>query len=95
MTIKDRDEFIIMKSDIRQTQKDIESIKEDVKKISSHMSRISQSLFNDDLTGEEGVIQATRRNGVRLTKLENVKVALLGVFAAIVSGLTLIIKSFV
>tara|TARA_R110000744_G_scaffold228464_1_gene346428 strand:+ start:135 stop:422 length:288 start_codon:yes stop_codon:yes gene_type:complete len=93
MTEKDRDEFIIMKSDIQQTKKDIESIKEDVKKISSDMSRITLSMFNDDLTGSEGIIQMTKRNGVRLTKLENVKVAIIGVFAAIISGLTLMIKS--
>jgi len=92
MNDKDREEFIIMKSDISHTKDDINSIKEDVKKISSDMSRITLSMFNDDLTGTEGIIQMTNRNGVRLTKLENIKVALLGLFAAIVSGITWLIK---
>tara|TARA_R110000744_G_scaffold102758_3_gene197406 strand:- start:3838 stop:4116 length:279 start_codon:yes stop_codon:yes gene_type:complete len=92
MNEKDRDEFIIMKSDIQHTKEGIKSIQDNVKEISLNMSRITLSMFNDDLTGSEGIIQMTKRNGVRLTKLENIKVAVIALFTAVVSGVTWMLK---
>lgn len=83
MNGKDREDFVLMKSDIRQTKKDTEKIKIVIDSVSKTVTKISQKLFKDDDTGEEGYFQVAMNNRVRLTKLENIKVAVIFVFLAI------------
>lgn len=93
MTEKDREEFILMKADVNHTKNDIIEIKKDLKVISENMAKITRSLFNDEETGEQGVIQTTRRNSSRLHKLENIKVAVLVIYATVSAGIGWAIKS--
>jgi len=93
MNAKDREDFTLMKADVKHTKENVRLIKEDVSNINANMTKISNKLFNDDLTGEEGLIQLTKRNGVRLTKLENFKVALLAIYAALSGALGWFIKA--
>lgn len=93
MNDKDREEFGVMKSDIKHTKNDIKEIKTDVGNISKTMTKISLALFNDDSTGEKGLIQVTKRNGIRLTKLENIKIAMLFIYGTIWGVVGWFIKS--
>ena len=57
------------------------------------MTRITQKLFNDNETGEEGYISVAMNNRVRLTKLENIKVAIIFVIMALGSVFGWVAKS--
>jgi hypothetical protein len=93
MTDKDREEFILMKADVNHTKNDIIEIKKDLKVISENMAKITRSLFNDEETGEQGVIQITRKNSSRLHKLENIKVAMLLIYGSIWAGIGWLLKT--
>ena len=93
MTDKDREEFILMKADVNHTKNDIIEIKKDLKIISENMAKITRSLFNDEETGEQGVIQITRKNSSRLHKLENIKVAMLLIYGSIWAGIGWLLKT--
>ena len=93
MNDKDREEFTLMKADVNHTKNSIKEIKKDVSNINTTMTKISLALFNNDQTGEDGIIKVTKRNGVRLTKLENIKIAMLVVYGSIWGALGWFIKS--
>lgn len=93
MNQKERDEFIILKEDVKHTKSDVKEIKETVGDISENMSIIKSKLFKNELTGEEGYFEITRKNAGRLTKLENIKVAMLAVYGAVWLVIGWVIKS--
>jgi len=87
MTNQDRDDFVLMKSDIDHTKKAIDKIELSVSNVNSTVTKMAQKLFKDDETGEEGYFQVIKSNRVRLTKLENIKVALIATIMAVGSGI--------
>ncbi len=93
MNDKDREEFTLMKADVIHTKNSVKEIKKDVSSINTTMTKISLALFNDHETGDEGIIKLTKRNGARLTKLENIKVAMLVVYGSIWGAIGWYIKS--
>lgn len=83
MNAKDREEFTILKNDVEHIKNDVSETKKTVNDFNNQMTKITQKLFNDAETGEEGYISVAMNNRVRLTKLENVKVALITILMAI------------
>lgn len=77
MNANDREEFVLLKADVEHVKEDVKETKKIVTDVNLKMTKISNKLFNDDETGEEGYFSLTKNYGVRLTKLENIKVALL------------------
>lgn len=86
MNEKDREDFIVMKSDIEYTKKSIDKIENSVNNVHLTVNKMSQKLFKDESTGEEGYFQIIKSNRNRLTKLENVKVALIAIIMALGSA---------
>lgn len=83
MTAQEQKEFIIMKEDVKHIKKDVSEINENVLSFNVTVTKLTTKLFNDEDTGEQGYFELTRRNGVRLTKLENLKIAALTIFGAV------------
>ena len=93
MNDKDREEFTLMKADVIHTKNSVKEIKEDVSSIDKTMTKISLALFSDKDTDSDGIIKLTKRNGIRLTKLENIKIAMLFIYGSIWAVLGWFIKS--
>ena len=83
MNAKDREEFTVLKTDVEHIKKDVAETNKTVKDFNSQMTRITYKLFNDSDTGEEGYISVAMNNRIRLTKLENIKVAIIAVVMAV------------
>ena len=83
MNQQDRDEFIILKEDVKHIKEDVTTIKEEFKQSNDILKKLTSKLFNDDETGEIGYLELTKRNGVRLTKLENIRAITYGVVMAV------------
>jgi hypothetical protein len=83
MNQKDREEIVLLKADVEYIKKDVAETKETVKEFNDKMSKITNKLFNDDDTGELGYISIVKTHGIRLTKLENIKIALLSLLFAL------------
>ena len=83
MNAQDRERFVILEQDIIHIKDDVKETKETVKSFNDKMTKITQKLFKDEETGEEGYFALTKKHGVRLTKLENVKVAFIGILMAL------------
>ena len=83
MTTKEKTEFVILQEDVKHIKKDIEETKKIVGKFNDTMTKLTSKLFSDDDTGDVGYLELTRRNGVRLTKLENIRAISYGVIMAV------------
>lgn len=83
MNKSDRDDLAYLKADVEHIKADVKETKDTVKDFNDKMTKITSKLFNDDETGEEGYISITKKNAVRLTKLENIKIALITFIAAV------------
>ena len=83
MTQEDREQFTVMKIDVEYIKKDVAETKHQATELNNKMTKIHNKLFNDDETGEEGYFSLTKQYGVRLTKLENIKVALVSLLMAL------------
>ena len=79
-------EFIILQEDVKHIKKDVSEINENVSEFNDTMTKLTSKLFNDDDTGEMGYFELTRRNALKLTKLENLKIAFLTFIFALGSG---------
>jgi hypothetical protein len=79
MTAKENEEFIILKQDVKYIKSEVTEIKKNSKQLNESMLLLTSKMFTDDLTGEEGFFETTKRHGVRLTKLENFKAVGYGV----------------
>ena len=71
MNQQDRDEFIVMKEDVKHIKQDVNEIKTNSSELNNSMTLIKSKLLKNELTGEDGFFELTKRNGVRLTKAEN------------------------
>ena len=83
MTGKEKTEFVILQEDVKHIKKDVKQTKDDVSSINKTMNKLTSKLFNDSDTGEMGYFEVMKRNGVRLTKLENIKAIAYGVVFAV------------
>lgn len=83
MTQEDRDQFTSMKIDVDYIKKDVSETKKQATELNNKMTKIHNKLFNDEETGEDGYFSLTKQYGIRLTKLENIKVALISLLMAI------------
>ena len=83
MTQEDRDKFIKMELDIKHTKESVSKIEASVSNVNATVTKMAQKLFKDDETGEEGYFSIIKSNRVRLTKLENIKVAIIAVIGAL------------
>jgi len=93
MTQKERTEFIVLQEDVKHIKSDISATKQSISNLDNTMTKLTSKLFNDDATGEMGMIEATRRNGVRLTKLENIKVAMFVIYGVVWGFVGFVIRS--
>ena len=93
MTQKEVKEFIVLQEDVKHIKKDVSDTKQSISNLDNTMTKLTSKLFNDDDTGEMGVIELTRRNGVRLTKLENIKIAMFVIYGAIWGVVGALIRS--
>ena len=82
MTPQETKEFIILQADVGHIKDNVSQIEKNSAGLTKSMTRIESKLFNDDATGEKGYIDITKRNAVRLTKLENIKAIGYGVAMA-------------
>ena len=71
MNQQDRDEFIVMKEDVKHIKEDVNEIKTNSSELNNSMTLIKSKLLKNSLTGENGFFELTKRNGIRLTKAEN------------------------
>ncbi len=83
MTQEDRDKFITMELDIKHTKESVSKIETSVNNVNTTVSKMAQKLFKDEETGEEGYFAVIKSNRVRVTKLENIKVAIIAVIGAL------------
>jgi len=79
MTEKDRDDFVILKNDVEHIKKTVETTSQQATILNTSMDRITSKLFNDETTGEKGFLYLAKDNRIRLSKLENIKVAIISV----------------
>ncbi len=86
MTQEEQKEFIVLKEDVKHIKDDVSEISKNVNQFNNTLTKLTSKLFNDDDTGEMGYFEITRRSAVRLTKLENVKIAFLGLIFAMGAG---------
>jgi len=78
MTKQEQKEFIVLKEDVKHIKKDVSEINTNVNEFNDTLTKLTSKMFNDEDTGEMGYFEITRRSAVRLTKLENIKIAFLG-----------------
>ena len=83
MNQQDRDEFIVMKEDVKHIKEDVNEIKTNSGELNTNMTLIKSKLLKNDLTGEDGFFELTKRNGIRLTKAENKIVIGYGIVAGL------------
>lgn len=83
MTAKENEEFIILKQDVKYIKSEVTEIKKNSKQLNESMLLLTSKMFTDDLTGDEGFFEITKRHGIRLTKLENFKAVGYGVIMAV------------
>ena len=86
MTQEDRDKFITMELDIKHTKESVSKIETSVNNVNTTVSKMAQKLFKDEETGEEGYFAVIKSNRIRVTKLENIKIALIGILMALGSA---------
>lgn len=93
MTQREQKEFIILQEDVghiksavSKIENNVSEINENVSEFNNTMTKLTSKLFNDDDTGEVGYFELTRRNAIKLTKLENLKIAFLTFIFALGSG---------
>jgi len=85
MTAKEKTEFAILQKDVKHIKAEVSDTKNNISNINDKMNKISSKLFNDDQTGEKGYFDWTRRNSVRLTRLENFKIIVVGVAGVVIT----------
>ena len=83
MNQQDRDEFIVMKEDVKHIKEDVQEIKSNSNELNTSMTLIKSKLLKNELTGEDGFFEVTKRNGVRLTKAENKIIIGYGIVAGV------------
>ena len=69
MNKDDRDSFILLKGDVEHIKIDVKETKTTIDKFYSSMIRIEQKLFNDDTTGEKGVVFQVGENTLKLKSI--------------------------
>ena len=79
MTQEDRDKFIALEIDVKHTKDYVTKIDEKVSNVERTVTKMAQKLFKDDETGEEGYFSIIKSNRMRLSKLENIKVAVIAI----------------
>jgi hypothetical protein len=90
MTKEDRESFIILKTDVEHIKTDVQETKTTVNKFYSSMTRIEQKLFNDDSTGEKGIVFQVGENTLKL-KSVYLKIA---VAIGISNGIGIVLGAF-
>ena len=93
MTQEDRDKFIVMELDIKHTKESVSKIEASVSNVNATVTKMAQKLFKDDETGEEGYFSIIKSNRVRLSKLENIKVAIITILIMLGSVFGWVAKS--
>ena len=83
MTQEDREKFIALEIDVKHTKDAVNIIESKVSNVDKTVTKMAQKLFKDEDTGEEGYFSIIKSNRVRLTKLENVKVAIIALLMAL------------
>ena len=78
MTQGEQKEFIVLQEDVKHIKKDVSEINNNVSEFNNTLTKLTSKMFNDEDTGEMGYFEVTRRNAVKLTKLENLKIAFIG-----------------
>ena len=74
MNQQDRDRFIKLETDVTYIREDVSETKQKVEDFNNKMTKIVNKLFNDDETGEKGLIFQVGENTLRL-KSVYVKIA--------------------
>ncbi len=74
MNQQDRDRFITLENDVRHIKEDVSETKDKVEDFNNKMTKIVNKLFNDDETGEKGIIFQVGENTLKL-KSVYVKIA--------------------
>ena len=69
MNKDDRDSFILLKGDVEHIKTDVKETKTTVNKFYTSMTRIEQKLFNDDSTGEKGIVFQVGENTLKLKSI--------------------------
>jgi hypothetical protein len=69
MNKDDRDSFILLKGDVEHIKTDVKETKATVDKFYGSMIRIEQKLFNDDTTGEKGIVFQVGENTLKLKSI--------------------------
>jgi len=82
MTEKDREDFILMKSDVQDTKFEIEKIHTKVSSIDDEFKKISFHLIGDSSTETKGWIWKLNRFDGRLTLMEKTITIGVGLFSA-------------
>ena len=83
MTAKENTELIILQEDVKHIKDDVQEIKENSVTLNTTMTKLTSKLFNDSDTGEDGLFETSRKYGIRLTKIENIRAISYGVVAFI------------
>ena len=87
MNQQDRDDLILLKANVDNIKSDVKETKETVNKFYMSMVRIEQKMFNDDATGQKGIVFQVGENTL---KLEGIYVKM-AVAIGIANGLGIVI----
>lgn len=66
MNAQDRERFVKLETDVEYIKKDVSETNSVVKEFNNQMTKISNKLFNDDETGEKGIIFQVGENTLKL-----------------------------
>ena len=94
MNEKDREDFVMMKADIKHTKEDIEEIKQNSERVSKEVDKIVFHLIGDPTTETKGWISKLTRFDYRLTVVEKTIAIGSGLFAASLMYLVFVEKIF-
>lgn len=88
MTQQDRDEFNLMKADVK-------AIKDNSERLNKEFDKLMFHLVGDKTTDTNGMIQDFRNVKIRLSRVEKFYIVVAGILGVAISGVTLWLKKHI
>ena len=88
MTQQDREEFILLKSDVEHIKADVIETKKNSERLNKEFDKLMFHLMGDNTTNTKGIIEDFRSVKLRLSRVEKFYVVVAGVLGYVISYVT-------
>jgi len=88
MTQQDRDEFILLKSDVEHIKADVIETKKNSERLNKEFDKLMFHLMGDKITNTKGIIEDFRSVKLRLSRVEKFYVVVAGIVGFVISYVT-------